>query len=268
MSYRIRTGVVFAAASIDAVAASAPAWRARIADLTARAMAEWLARRAIDGLDARWSGAEAEGSPLSRAWSDYREETAKEQRGLRHPDTDFEFLLSFFGFERRLYGIVRTERADWFAEYASLPGIAAHEYWNDTDDRPEGVTEAAWEERWRTWRGALKGGVVAEMDYSAAVPPPSDAEILAALPPFGRRVERRARDLAREFFMAEIGPPTGRDFVAIVSAYNRATGWLETEDGIRELARRRSDLERTLPRDVTAEMLRDADAGRAACPAP
>lgn len=258
MSTKIHTGVVFSNPSIDAIIAEAPMWRKRIEALTAIAKAEWLAARAIKHFDARHLGETAVDSPLSRAWQDYREDVANELKGLRHPDTDFEFQISLMPFEGHLYGIVRTERFRWFEEYASRPGISRYEYWNNSE-QPKEIDAAAWNERDRVWSGALREYQNLTLDYSSDRGPPSDAEIAAAMPSFKHRLDRAARDRTTLFYMREVANvPADAGVNEHVSALTKSFDWLGTEAGQNEFNRERARLEKILPRDVTVEMLRAA----------
>jgi hypothetical protein len=253
---KIHTGVVFSDPSIDVVVAAAPAWRERIGALTALAMAEWLAGRAVEHLDARYLGDETPESPLSRAWKAYREDSARETRGYRHPQTDFEFLLTLLPFEGRLYGIVRTEQFRWFEEYTSRPGISGFDYWDNTD-RPKAVDTAEWNERRRIWLGALKECSVLTLDYSRDCGAPSDMELAAALPSFERRLDRTARDRTRNFFVREVARVSADAGInELVSAAAHWGDWLESDAGRAEFDREQARIAAILPRDVTVDMLR------------
>lgn len=258
MSIKIRSGIVFSNPSVDALVADAPVWRERIKELTAQAKATWLADRAIAHLDARALGEAAPASqgPLARAWRDYHEDVANEARGLRHPETDFEFLLTLMPFEERLYGIVRTEKHQWLAEYVSRPGVNEFDYWDDTEG-PEDVTTEEWNERRRVWLGALQLRSGLSLDYSWDTGTPTETEILGAQPTFERRLNRAAMDRTREFFMREVAAiPEGAGMGEIISAANRADDWIQSPSGRVEYARAQDRVAAILPRGVTIEMLR------------
>lgn len=256
MSTKIHTGVVFSNPDIDAVVADAPAWRKRIEALTALAKAEWIATRAIEHFDARHLGEKIVDNPLNRAWQDYREDVAKEAKGFRHPDTDFEFQLSLMPFEDRLYGIVRTERFRWFEAYASRPGISTFNYWDHTD-RPNEINQADWDERERVWSGALKADQRLTLDYSSDRGAPTDAEIAAAMPSFKHRLDQVARNRTRIFYLREVAKvPENAEFNEYMSAITKSCSWLESDAGQAEFKNERSRLEKILPLNITVEMLR------------
>lgn len=258
MSINIRSGVMFTDPSVDALMAEAPAWRARIKALTAIAKARWFANRAIQHLDARHLGepGDESQSPLAQAWSEYQADVANEAKGLRHPETDFEFLLTLMPFEGRLYGIVRTERHQWLAEYVSSPGICEFDYWDDTD-RPAEITGTDWSERRRIWLGARQLRPGLSLDYSSEPGVPSEEEILAALPSFEYRLDRAARDRTRDYYVRDVANVRdGAGMTELISAANRANEWIQSPLGQIEFARERDRISAILPKDVTVEMLK------------
>lgn len=88
----------------------------------------------------------------STAWQLWLQCQKEAKAGKRLTCCDTEFsLLIFPPYHSQFYGIVYTDQPDWFDAFLDQPLVSEYGYWNNSDDYPDGVTEADWQVRRRTW---------------------------------------------------------------------------------------------------------------------
>lgn len=124
----------------------------------------WMARHAAGLIDkGDMADKDKPAHPIAEAWNSLTDA----QRGIRstqrrNPDCDFEFELWIFPVStRRTLIMVHAERpefADWFD---ALTFVSNHGYW-DSVDRPDTVSEAAWNRRRQDWERAMPNGIPSE----------------------------------------------------------------------------------------------------------
>jgi hypothetical protein len=93
-------------------------------------------------------------SPVSWATSTLEEAHRRiRQSGRRSPRFDFECEVSFLADPQNpadLYALLFTERQEYREAFEALAGVEGWAYWDNTD-RPDCVSEEAWDERRRSW---------------------------------------------------------------------------------------------------------------------
>jgi hypothetical protein len=160
----------------------------------------WMARRAVELIDAAALKGEVVGMPIIAAWQELLDgvrEIRSTQR--RRPDIDFEFELWLFPLGRRTLMLVHTEQSRMREWVDALPFVVDHSYWDNTD-RDEDVDARTWASRRRDWEKALPGaGVPSDRSLTMTMfnhdfaMPPKASEALRHAPTLDARVATLAR---------------------------------------------------------------------------
>lgn len=160
------------------------------------------------------------------------ERTAKvEQTHRRDPSIDMGCEVVLFPHESGLYGIAYAENRAIENAFFASEGIERFAYWNNTD-RPDDVSEEAWEVRGRLWHELLPGsGVPAECGLSRKLSPvtvmPSVKEIVEfwhhhhnVTPSFADRIRTYAICAVADALVAEL--PPSNSLAPVARAIRRA----------------------------------------------
>lgn len=157
--------------------------------------------------------------------------TKVEQTHQRDPSIDMECEVVLFPHESGLYGIAYTENRVIESAFFASEGIERFAYWNNTD-RPNDVSEEAWEVRGRLWHELLPGsGVPAECGLSRKLSPvtvmPSVKEIVEfwhhhhnVTPSFADRIRTYAICAVADALVAEL--PPSNSLAPVARAIRRA----------------------------------------------
>lgn len=161
---------------------------------------EWMARRAVELIDAAALKGETVGMPIVSAWHDLLD-GVREIRGTRrrNPDLDFEFELWLFPLARRTLMLVHTEQTRMREWVDALPFVRDHSYWDNTD-RDETVDARTWASRRRDWERVLPGaGVPSDRSLTMTMfnhdfaMPPTASDALRHAPSLDQRIAAVAR---------------------------------------------------------------------------
>lgn len=87
-----------------------------------------------------------------KSWLDLRSQTV--DKGIRAPELDTDFQLTFLRDKDRFLGIAFTEHEHWFRHWLLQPSVREYGYWNNSD-RPSGISQKAWDRRAQTWDRVL-----------------------------------------------------------------------------------------------------------------
>lgn len=250
MSVRIHSGFVVDTTDAAALADRISAFRTSLAPHRLRAHARLLAERAcriVDRaivFDKPWDR-----SPLSAAFGDIddagRESDAK---GTRAVFEDFGMSLSLIpdATTGRTYGIIQCERHDWRRRWMRLPGVEDFHY-QDSADRPSGITASAWRMRRDTWARVMPTYVPDEHGFKATVFPTrvitAHRRPLSFQPNHATRVMAMAHEMVMNERMADVDPGN------VVQALMRESAHLRTAEGQALLHERAASI--MLPRRLT-----------------
>lgn len=264
MSTRIPTGFRFRSPDFPAAWAAIVAFREALAPIVETDVARLHADWAVTILDdVTLGGAARDRSPLSTASFDFLERAKTLAHGPhRDPEVDFHCDLYLFPVRGMLLGIIDTERDAYAAQWMQTAPVEPFAYWNNTDDRPEGVTEADWDARGDLWdealtvrgyaRGAKRAGLTAQcVDAHLGLPPVDD--VLAHVPSLEARVTREARRRTHEARMRETWPADmdAQHTHLAMRCYREALDWLATRTGQAALAAATADYRARLVPEIT-----------------
>lgn len=215
-------------------------WRDDLKKMHREDLARTMARMIADMIDRETlrPGEFAGKSPWSQTfWSIIERQKKVRAERTRDTEVDFEFELSFFPFEGRLFGNVYCERPEWREAWMNLDFVEDFSYW-DGSEGPKTVTAEEWTERERVWDGIFQtesvpamAGFHAQCTYETSLIYPD--EVLAFMPTFEERVISKAKDVAHsKRFHATLGgdgeTTTGHlDWGKLIAAMD----WLRTEEG-------------------------------------
>ncbi len=176
--------------------------------------------------DGRDPDENARGGYITGAILRLLERTAKvEQTQRRDAAIDMSCEIVLLPHESGLYGIAYTENRVIENAFFASEGIERFAYWNNTD-RPDDVSEEAWEVRGRLWHELLPGsGVPAECGLSRKLSPvtvmPSVKEIVEfwrhhpnVTPSFADRIRTYAIGAVADALVAELPPSDSLALVA------------------------------------------------------
>ncbi len=136
----------------------------------------------------------------SSIWWTVVDKLHEEQRECRRSqersplvDCDVELFLRLDPESGKLLGYLQEERVGVHSLLLQSEGIEDYGYWNNTD-KPDDVTEEAWEERAAAWNRVLDSEDIAVLSMRWEPSFESREAVLAALPSMEERATRRARD--------------------------------------------------------------------------
>jgi hypothetical protein len=251
VSTRIGTGFVVDTIDAARLAGMISSFRTSLAPQRLREHARLLAERTCAIVDRTVSFDKPwDGSPLSRAFGEI-DDAGRESdaRGTRAVFEDFGMGLSLIpdAVTGRTYGIIHCERSAWRRRWMRTSGVADFHY-QDSADRPSGVTAREWAGRRDTWRRVMPSYVPAEHGFSATI---FETRIRTAHDrplTFQPSHHTRVVAVARETIMNERMADVGRD--DIMQTLMREAAFLKGPEGL-ELVRERSRTVR-LPLRITS----------------
>lgn len=132
----------------------------QVAQAVAQAIArEWVAS-AITQADQQWAwrqGVVVLDAPPLRGWADLQRDwllAQEQQQAIEDAWMSPRWSARLYGFrdpDDRWYAVLRSREPGLEAVCLAQPGWQSHAYWNNTDDRPEGVDDIAWQARGAAW---------------------------------------------------------------------------------------------------------------------
>lgn len=169
-----------------------------LADLTLR---QWQVRAAIreHDLGAALGWHRPADGWLARVRREGMRELEEAHRGFRAPDVDVgvSVLLIRDPLHDQIHGLHFAENPAMRQALLAMPEVTAAPYQDQTDDIPEGMTEAQWEARRALWERLVPRGPVGDAGVThelvpvpKALPEPTDADVLAFTLTLADRVAR------------------------------------------------------------------------------
>jgi len=207
MSTKIYNGFRFTSANLNKVYHNVQELRNKIQPLAERMVRRYVVQASVSQHDS-WAHFGRPGhcdpSFLSNITRDLWERQAKVQKTQqRDPEVDFSLELAILPIQRTMLGIFYTEqscfeqilrRCNWFKDYG---------YW-DISDRPDNVSEHAWELRRRDWETAVGDDPVSKWSLNAEIVP---VEFSMPIRPrdmcMQQSIDSRATHLATEHLFKE-----------------------------------------------------------------
>lgn len=128
--------------------------------------------------------------------------------GRRDPACDYGFEIAIFpgGYKYKdTLALAYVERKELLELFTSRPEVSEFAYWDNTD-RPDGITDEAWEERGKAWDAVcpdIPGRAGLTRTISTYIPWVKRESVAAALPGDAARINAVAeRSVVEEFFNA------------------------------------------------------------------
>ncbi len=131
----------------------------------------------------------------------------------------------------KILAILYTEKKAFTDIVESFPEIEPYPYYNDTDE-PEDITLEEWDARGQEWEKALNKDIPSLCGFTVSLTldnlvTPSREKILECLPSFEERVNTHAYNRC----VLKILEEQKTEMVQFISAYNRASAFVKTEEG-------------------------------------
>lgn len=239
MSYKINNGFKFKTASKEAALALIEEWKPELAKLHRGWLAKLHADMVVTMIDEAVTspGRHVGKVPLDAVRGEIIDRQEKmDSSSLRDPEIDPDFRIAVYDHDTGTYGLVVTERGDWFDAWLRTECVEEFAYWNGSD-RPETVTGEEWERRRTIWFDIIKSGQSEAVECADRTLDVTNQEIVAARPNFVARLNRTARRLAqsREFARRELESrpedvESDQDrFDRLISISCDLTGWVNKE---------------------------------------
>ncbi|QOT19409.1 hypothetical protein [Paenarthrobacter sp. YJN-5] len=122
--------------------------------------AKLLASLYVRAIDSPWFRGEPiqEGAGYA-AWREWRkEQDSMGKMDRRHDPNEFGVEIGLDEVTGRHLLLLISYNRDLTDAFTEIDGIEEYGYWNNTDDYPDGVTEADWEERKAAWNRVIPRG--------------------------------------------------------------------------------------------------------------
>lgn len=174
----------------------------------------------------------------------------------RNPSYDFSCQVSIIPTENYILCQVFEDDNKFLNVWESMKGVEPFGYWDNTD-RPENITDEAWDIRYQVWKNALNDfSPPAECGFTFEFMPSEFSlthlvyslcddedefftKILSQIPSYESRVERWSKDKTKSLFMKrfqENRKSEGKKIDSISdSGYFDAVDYIETEEGKKEM---------------------------------
>lgn len=239
MSYKIYNGFKFKTTDRIEAIRQIEEWKSELAELQRGWLAKLHADMAVSMIDEATTspGRHVGKVPLDEARGSILDRQEKmDASSLRDPEIDPGFRIAVYDHGSGTYGLVVTERGDWFDAWLRKECVEEFAYWNGSE-RPESFTEEEWERRRTIWYDIIKKGQSEAFECADRTIYVTNEEIVAARPDFGTRLDRSAKRLAqsREFARREresrpehVESDQDR-FDRLISISCDLTGWLNGE---------------------------------------
>ena len=238
MSTKIYSGILFSQTTLEGVYEAATPWRQEVERRGEAAIKKFFAHVATRVFDGRclqpigFVGRVVDGSPLSVALADFRDDRARIARG-EHGVCDVDFSLTIYPHQGRVYGMMFCHQPDWREDFMAFVGAVDYSYW-DNEDRPEGVTRREWRERDANWDIILgpdgipnRSGLVMEMKGKPWYLP-NAAEVLAYVPSVEDRIRMWTRDRVAAERAGDVRSMEPREAYGKIA---EAMRWSNTDEG-------------------------------------
>jgi hypothetical protein len=180
----------------------------------------------------------------------------------KKPDYDFECKVVLFPGNRYTLAVLITEQDEFIKIWHDMKGVQPYPYvlGGKTDD----VSEREWNQRKRDWTKAMKdntrftdAGFTVECNTSSDW---SSLNVLSFLPPFGKRVNRHAKDRVLREKILELLGQEEIEIYNMVSYFRKANDWLKTLEGEKRFRQEIERVANILKQDITLEdLIRDFD---------
>lgn len=122
--------------------------------------AKLLARLYVRAIDGPWfRGQPIEEGAGYAAWREWKtEQDSMGTMDRRHDPNEFGVEIGLDEVTGRHLLLLISYNRDLTAAFKKIDGVEEYGYWNDTDDYPDGVTKADWEERKAAWNRVIPRG--------------------------------------------------------------------------------------------------------------
>ena len=137
--------------------------------------------------------------------SNRRKEIAS--NGYRDPDVDFDFSVTLFPYDSKIYGMIHTEQSTWMEMLLGDPNVHHKQYWDNTDGC-DTVSKKQWEERGKIWAKILSRDPYRRPGYCGMTLNMTPFtgfqdvhEVVKAQPEFNLRLEAMSKEAMRHDFL-------------------------------------------------------------------